>query len=111
MGNGNRNYAKFVAVPAVPIVNGIVGRPNLKEVFQVQTVEESDEKERVAVLTKVSPVTQRDDFVSANEKRKQFKRCHGKCVQKFCLPVDVCLCLTIVQISAEGFVHSEQYEA
>ena len=23
------------------------------------------------------------------EARKQFKRCHGKCVQKFCLPVGV----------------------
>jgi len=27
------------------------------------------------------------EVISVTEERKQFKRCHGKCVQKFCLPV------------------------
>ena len=45
------------------------------------------EEKRVAAVSQVSPIYKDNNFVSAKEKRKQFKRCHGKCVQKICLPV------------------------
>ena len=72
--------AKFSAVPAVPTTD-------MERVDPVQVDNENSvEQERVAAPYNVTSKDE-DDFVSAEEKRKVFKRCHGKCVQKFCLPV------------------------
>merc|ERR1712106_941342 len=67
--------------PAVPTRD--VG---LRNSVQVDDVKKPVEIVKVAALTQVTPVYE-DNFLTAQEERKQFKRCHGKCVQKFCLPV------------------------
>jgi hypothetical protein len=72
--------AKSSAVPAVPT-------PGMKIIDPVQVdITNSVQQERVAAPSNDTPEDE-DDFVSAEKKRKLFKRCHGKCVQKFCLPV------------------------
>ena len=73
-------FAIFSAVPAVPT-------PAMESNDSVQVNNENSvEQERVAALYNVTSEDE-DDFLLADEKRKVFKRCHGKCVQKFCLPV------------------------
>jgi hypothetical protein len=71
---------RFSAVPAVPT-------PAMESNDSVQVNNENSvEQERVAAPSNFTTEDE-DDLVSADEKRKVFKRCHGKCVQKFCLPV------------------------
>ena len=55
--------------------------PTIKNVDESNDDAISVKEERLAYLYEDV------DILSAKEERKQFKRCHGKCVQKFCLPV------------------------
>jgi len=36
-----------------------------------------------------SSVKENHNFISQKEERRRFKKCHGRCVQKFCLPVGI----------------------
>ena len=88
---------RFMPVPAVPALSTIQTVKNyvdLSDSVQVDDVANSVEvrqealvEVRPAAFTLVTPVAQDADFLAPSEERKQFKRCHGKCVQKFCLPV------------------------
>ena len=74
--------AKFSAVPAVPID---IERQSINQVTDqasVNVAENFIEEVRVA-----STVKEEKNLISAKEERRRFKKCHGRCVQKFCLPV------------------------
>eukprot|EP00092_Neocalanus_flemingeri_P073840 GFUD01091202.1.p1 GENE.GFUD01091202.1~~GFUD01091202.1.p1 ORF type:complete len:356 (+),score=93.31 GFUD01091202.1:54-1121(+) len=79
---------RFMPVQAVPITTSEVDR---SDSVQVDDVTNTVEEVRVAAFTQVAqatPVTEDNTFLAPSAGRKQFKRCHGKCVQKFCLPID-----------------------
>eukprot|EP00092_Neocalanus_flemingeri_P007325 GFUD01007911.1.p1 GENE.GFUD01007911.1~~GFUD01007911.1.p1 ORF type:complete len:263 (+),score=62.56 GFUD01007911.1:79-867(+) len=88
---------QFNAVQAVPrdatttaaieTVDYGISNVDISDSVQVEDVANSVEEERFAALSQDTPDYEDGDFLSAHEVRKQFKRCHGKCVQNFCLPV------------------------
>eukprot|EP00091_Calanus_sinicus_P024356 TRINITY_DN8671_c0_g1_i1.p2 TRINITY_DN8671_c0_g1~~TRINITY_DN8671_c0_g1_i1.p2 ORF type:complete len:159 (-),score=26.24 TRINITY_DN8671_c0_g1_i1:40-516(-) len=82
------------AVPAIPTLQTIESDVDLSDQVQVDDVANSVEVRTDPLLENepeaappVRPVDQDTDFLAPSKERKQFKRCHGKCVQKFCLPV------------------------
>merc|ERR1712106_1155420 len=79
--------ARFMPLPAVPVLESEV---DVSDAVQVDDVVNSVEEVKLEDLTQVTQDTKvyaAEDFLAPGEERKQFKRCHGKCVQKFCLPV------------------------
>jgi len=83
--------ARFMPLPAVPLEDTAGDLKNFQEVADVNnTVEEVLEKveEKSEKYTnKVSPVKAVPAAPGPSDARRAYKRCHGKCVQKFCLPV------------------------
>jgi len=87
---------KFRPVPAVPfqqqssvaVINvdsGDVQSDDLND-----TNDKFEEVERVVThlnYEQTGKHKEQASFISAREKRKKFKKCHGRCVQKFCLPI------------------------
>eukprot|EP00092_Neocalanus_flemingeri_P063619 GFUD01077017.1.p1 GENE.GFUD01077017.1~~GFUD01077017.1.p1 ORF type:complete len:210 (-),score=62.72 GFUD01077017.1:85-657(-) len=87
---------QFNAVQAVPrdattapieTVDYGISNVDISDSVQVENVANSVEEERFAAFSQDTPEFEDGDFLSAHEVRKQFKKCHGKCVQNFCLPV------------------------
>jgi len=76
---------RFSPVPAVPTVTSDVDH---SDSVQVEDVANTVEEVRVEVLTEPTTVYKESNFLAPSRERKQFKRCHGKCVQKFCLPIE-----------------------
>merc|ERR1711892_878195 len=76
--------ARFMPLPAVPVLESEV---DVSDAVQVGDVVNSVEEVKLEDLTQERQVYAAEDFLAPSEERKQFKRCHGKCVQKFCLPV------------------------
>ena len=71
-------------VPAIETVDYGINNVDISDSVKVDDVANFVDEERFAALSQSTPVY---DFLAAKKERKQFKRCHGKCVQKFCLPV------------------------
>ena len=85
---------QFNALPAEPTLptaietlDYVINVVDISDYVQVVDLANSVDEDRFAALSQNTPVYEDVDFLSTREERKQFKRCHGKCVQKFCLPV------------------------
>ena len=85
--------ARFMPLPAVPLEDTAGDLDNFLEVAEVnntveEVLEEVDEKsEKYTNTNKVPQVKAVPAAPGPSDARRAYKRCHGKCVQKFCLPV------------------------
>ena len=76
---------KFSPVSAVP-----------NEIDNVNISEATEAPVKLVVTTNfvqearvASSVKQENNFILQTDERRRFKKCHGRCVQKFCLPVGI----------------------
>ena len=74
--------AKFSAIPAVPIYKESQSINQVADHASVNVAENFIEEVRDASSVKIEK-----SLINAKEERRRFKKCHGRCVQKFCLPV------------------------
>jgi len=83
--------ARFMPLPAVPLEDTAGDLDNFLEVAEVnntveEVLEEVDEKSE-KYTNNVPQVKAVPAAPGPSDARRAYKRCHGKCVQKFCLPV------------------------
>jgi len=89
--------ARFMPLPAVPLEDTAGDLELIQEVADVtNTVEDvpeekvqegKDEEDISEKSSNVPPVRAVISAPGPSDARRAYKRCHGKCVQKFCLPV------------------------
>merc|ERR1719397_2460182 len=83
--------AGFSPVPAVPAVRKVPAPAPLSRRRQPVAVTTPRPSGFILQEDVVSQQTTSENLFQSSEpstQRKAFKRCHGKCVQKFCLPID-----------------------
>jgi len=89
--------ARFMPLPAVPVEDtagdlGLIQEVadvtnTVEEVLEERVKEGKDEEDISEKSSNVPPVKTVLTAPGPSDARRAYKRCHGKCVQKFCLPV------------------------